>query len=226
MCGRYNVTPNAEAFLDVFDIIDGMETLPEQARYNIPPSGDPVPAVRRGSKGRELCRLRWPLIPYWAKDGKVKFSTANAKCETLKEKPAYRDPWRRGRRCLIPANGYFEWKKDGNRKQPYHIQRPGGELFAFGGLWDRCQTSSGNIIESCTIITTPPTSALEAIHDRMPLIIPRRAYGQWMEGEAPEACMRPFDEELEFYPVSTFVNSPRNDDSRCIARLDLPRDSD
>lgn len=217
MCGRYNVTPNAEAFLDVFDIVDGVELLPETPRYNVAPTGAPVPVVRRGENGRELRLLQWPLIPHWAKEGKVKFSTANAKGETVRDKPAFRNAWRRGRRCLIPANGYYEWRRSADRKQPYHIQLPGRALFAFGGLWDRCRTDAGGTIESCTIITTPPTGALREIHSRMPLIIPRGAYRQWLDGDDPQACIRPFDDvELEFYPVSTLVNNPRNDDPACL----------
>lgn len=222
MCGRYNVTPDAEAFIEVFGILEGMETLPDKPRYNIAPSGDPVPAVRRGESGRELCALRWPLIPHWAKEGKVKFATANAKGETIKDKASFRDAWRKGRFCLIPANGYYEWRKTGERKQPYNIRMPGGALFAFGGLWDRCRTAAGKVIESCTIITTPPTPALAPIHNRMPLIIPRRAYEAWLAGEEPERLIRPYDDtELELYPVSTFVNNPSNDDARCIEPVEL-----
>ena len=220
MCGRYNVTPNAEAFVEAFDIVEGLETLPDRPRYNIAPSGEAVPAVRRGGKGRELCRLRWPLIPHWAREGRVKFSTANAKGETVGEKPSFRGAWRRGRRCLIPANGYYEWRQEGGRKQPYHIRLPGGELFAFGGLWDRCHTEAGDTLESCTIITTPPVPALRDLHSRMPFIVPRSAYREWLEGEDPGSCIRPFaDRELELYPVSTLVNNPRNDDPRCLAPL-------
>lgn len=217
MCGRYNVTPNAEAFVDVFDIIDGIELLPDTPRYNIAPSGTPVPAVRQDEGGRQLRMLRWPLVPHWAKEGKVKFSTANAKGETVPEKPAFRNAWRQGRRCLIPANGYYEWRKTDHGKQPYHIQLPGRALFAFGGLWERCRTEDGETIESCTIVTTPPNEALEAIHSRMPLIIPRADYGRWLEGDDPQACIRPFDaDELELYPVSTYVNNPRHDDPHCL----------
>lgn len=222
MCGRYNVTPNSGAFLEVFEIMDGLETLSETPRYNIAPGSAPVPAVRQTERGRQLCRLRWPLIPHWVKEGKVKFSTANAKGETLADKPAFRNAWRRGRRCLIPAHGYYEWRRSGERKQPYHIQMPGSDLFAFGGLWDRCRTEAGEVIESCTIVTTPPSESVKALHDRMPLIIPRGSYGDWLAGDAPEACIRPYDEvELELYPVSTFVNNARNDDPRCLERISL-----
>lgn len=204
----------------MFDIVDGIETLSDKPRYNVAPSGETVPAVRRGARGRELCQLRWPLIPGWAKEGKMKFSTANAKGETIGDKPAFRGAWRRGRRCLIPANGFYEWRRVGDRRQPYHIQLPGGELFAFGGLWDRCRTGAGETMESCTIITTPPVPVLEAVHNRMPLIIPRGAYRRWLEGDAPEACIRPFDDvPLEIHPVSPYVNDPRHDDPRCLERL-------
>lgn len=222
MCGRYNITPNAEAFIEVFEIIEGIETLPEKPRYNIAPSGDTVPAVREGERGHTLCRLRWPLIPHWAKEGKVKFSTANAKGETVRDKPSFRDAWRKGRFCLLPASGYYEWRRSGERKQPYHIRMPDGALFAFGGLWDRCRTESGKVIESCTIITTPPTPALEVIHNRMPLIIPRSAYGPWLAGEDPGKHIKSYDEtDMEIYPVSTFVNNPRNDDPRCVEAVQI-----
>jgi len=204
--------------MDAFDIVEGIERLLERPRYNIAPSGDPVPVVRRGDRSRELSLLRWPLLPHWAREGRIKFATANAKGETVQEKPAFRHAWRQGRRCLIPANGYYEWKKGGERKQPYHIQRPGRALFAFGGLWDRCQTNDGEIIESCTIITTEPAPALRPIHNRMPLIIPADAYETWLNGDDPARRIKPFDGELEFYPVSTFVNNPRNDGPRCIER--------
>jgi len=218
MCGRYNVIPNAEAFVDLFDIAEGIETLPGRPRYNIAPGGDPVPAVRPGARGRELCRLQWPLIPHWAKEGRLKFATANAKGETLQDKPSFRTAWRRGRRCLLPASGYYEWRKTGTRKQPYHIRLHGGGLFAFGALWDRCETGDGRVIESCAIITTPPTPAMARIHHRMPLIIHPGSYAQWLEGDDAGALIRPFDAaEFEAWPVSTFVNNPRNDDPRCVA---------
>jgi len=220
MCGRYNITPDAEAFIEAFDVVEGLDTLPVRPRYNIAPSGDPLPAVRPGEQGREVCRLRWPLIPHWARERRIKFATANAKGETVRDKPAFRNAWRRGRRCLIPASGYYEWQKTGERKQPYHIRMPDQSLFAFGGLWDRCHTEAGETIESFTIITTPATDALNPIHARMPLIIPRGAYGQWLSGDDPEALIRPFtDTVLVSYPVSTFVNNPRNDDERCVEPL-------
>lgn len=219
MCGRYNVTPNAQAFLEAFDIVEGLDTLSETPRYNVAPGGDPVPVVRTGPRGRALCALRWPLVPRWAREGRGRFSTVNAKGETLADKASFRDAWRRGRRCLIPAHGYYEWRRDGAGKQPYHIQLPGGALFAFGGLWDRCETAAGQVIESCTIITTPPAPELAAIHDRMPLIVPPPAYADWLEGAEPGGRIKPFDAApLEAYPVSTRVNNPRHDDPRCLER--------
>lgn len=124
MCGRYNVIPNAQGFVYAFGIVAGIETLPDKPRYNIAPTGEPVPVVRQESEGRELCQLRWPLLPHWAKEGRIKFATANAKGETVQDRPVFRTAWRKGRRCLIPANGYYEWQKGGERKQPYHIQMP------------------------------------------------------------------------------------------------------
>ena len=230
MCGRYNVLPDAEAFIDVFEISQGIERLDNRPFYNIAPSSQKietkVPIVRKSKEGeRELLMSRWPLIPFWSKERFLRFSTANAKGETVSEKPAFREPWRRGRRCLLPANGYYEWKivPDQKNKQPYHICLTDKSLFAFGGLWDRWRDKDGNEVESCTIITTDPTEELQHIHSRMPLIIDRSNYEGWLKDTAQNASrlIRPYTEKpLAIYPVSTFVNNPMNNDPRCLAPLE------
>lgn len=230
MCGRYNVLPDADAFIDVFDISQGMDRLVDQPLYNICPSTQKietkVPIVRKSKDGeRELLMSRWPLIPFWSKERFLRFSTANAKGETVSDKPAFREPWRRGRRCLIPANGYYEWQlvPDQKNKQPYHICLTDKNLFAFGGLWDRWQDKDSNRIESFTIITTEPSERLQKIHSRMPLIIDRSNYDDWLNGTTREAArlIRPYTEQsLAIYPVSTFVNNPLNNEPKCLAPLD------
>lgn len=229
MCGRYNVTPDAAAFIEAFGITEGIDGLPERAFYNISPSGKGretrVPAVRLcADSSRELAMLHWPLIPFWSKDGAQRFNTANAKGETVAEKPAYRGPWRRGRRCLIPAHGYYEWQAiPGQRtKQPHHIGMAGNALFAFGGLWDSWRDGEGNDVESCTIITTEPNPSLRHIHPRMPLIIASDDYAPWLGQPAADAVrlIRPYSGSLSIYPVSTYVNNPNNDDPRCLAPLE------
>lgn len=229
MCGRYNVTPSAEAFIEAFDIVAGMDNLPEQPRYNISPSTrrseTTVPAVRVNDAGaRALVLPQWPLIPFWAKERTLKFSTANAKGETVAEKPAFRGAWRRGRRCLIPAHGYYEWQAlPGQKtKQPYHICLPDGRLFAFGGVWDRWRDQAGGVIESCAIITTEPNDDLRAIHSRMPLIVYAADYDGWLRAPADDALdlIRPYrDGVFDAHPVSTYVNNPGNDDPRCLQKL-------
>lgn len=230
MCGRYNVLPNAAAFIEAFDISHGINRLPDRPLYNISPSSQrfesKVPIVRTSKDGkRELLMSRWPLIPFWSKERFVRFSTANAKGETISEKPAFREPWRRGRRCLIPAHGYYEWQiiPHQRNKQPYHICLTDKKLFAFGGLWDRWQDQDGNEIESCTIITTAPTERLQTIHSRMPLIIDQSNYDDWLTQAAPSATklIKPYAEKpLLLYPVSTFVNNPTNDDPKCLAPIE------
>ncbi len=227
MCGRYNVIPSAEAFLDAFDIGSGLERLPDTPAFNISPSTGKkttrVPIVRMRGDQRELAMVRWPLIPSWAKGQAVRYSTANAKSETMDSKPSYRRAWRQ-RRCLIPANGYYEWQPvpEQKHKQPHHIRMVDRGLFAFGGLWEASPTEQGEEIESCTIVTTAANPALAHIHSRMPLIIPRNGYRDWLSGTTDEArrWIHPCPAELlDAYPVSTYVNNPAHDDPRCIEPL-------
>lgn len=229
MCGRYNVTPNAQAFIDAFDIVTGAELLADRPRYNIAPGNDQhptlVPIVRQTKQGRELAMVRWPLIPYWTKGKHVDYSTANAKGETLADKPTYKNAWRQ-RRCLIPASGYYEWRKmpGQKNKQPYHLKLHDQELFAFAGLWERSPQESGNAVESCTIVTTQPAPSISFIHSRMPVILPRNAYQDWLAGSTDQAAawIAPYpDPDIDAVPISTHVNNPRNDDARCIEPLGI-----
>lgn len=224
MCGRYNVIPNAQAFADAFGVLAGLDALPTEPMWNIAPSSDKcetkVPIVRMGAQGRELVMVHWPLVPFWARGRPVAYSTANAKAETLAEKPVFRGPWQK-RRCLIPASGYYEWQVlPGRRtKQPHHIRLHDTPVFAFGGLWETSRTDAGEAVESCAVVTTPPAVAIAHIHNRMPLILPPAAYEDWLTGTAEAAgrLLVPYPgAELEAYAIGTAVNNPLFNDPRCI----------
>jgi putative SOS response-associated peptidase YedK len=170
---------------------------------------------------------KWGLLPHWAKDSKVAFKLINARAETLTEKPAYRGLLT-NRRCLIPADGFYEWTlgSDG-KKQPIHFHLPGHELFAFAGLWtSRTEEASGEIIESCTIITTQPNALVAPVHDRMPVILPADAESVWLDASVSKehalSLLEPYPAELmAALPASTRVNSVRNDDSRLLIADDV-----
>jgi putative SOS response-associated peptidase YedK len=186
MCGRYSLTSPTEAVRRMFDF-------PEQpnlaVRVNIAPSQD-VAAVRLGADGasaRHFAWLRWGLIPSWAKEPGIGNRMINARAETIAEKPAFRAAFRR-RRCLIPADGFYEWKTERGRKQPYRIALEGGAPFAFAGLWERWEgAGEAGAVESCTIATTEANARLKAIHHRMPVILAPEAYDLWLDPAAPGA---------------------------------------
>ena len=173
MCGRYTLHTPRDRIRERYRIARDLATLEKLfERYNIAPSQQ-VAAVRIARDGvRELVPLRWGLIPHWAKDPKTGYSMINARAESVATKPAFRDAFRR-RRCLIPADGFYEWKQVGTAKQPFHIRLKGGEDFAFAGLWEHWQ-GEGQEIESCSIIVTDANELLSHIHDRS-----RGSGGQW-----------------------------------------------
>jgi putative SOS response-associated peptidase YedK len=162
--------------------------------------------------------LRWGLVPSWADDPGIGARMINARSETAPEKPSFRSAFRR-RRCLIPVDGFYEWKRENGSKQPYYFRIDGGRPFAFAGLWE--SWNKDGEIRSCTILTTTANDLVEEIHERMPVILPRDRYDAWLdpeaEGEELAALLVPYPgDDLEAYPVSRFVNSPGNDDPRCI----------
>jgi len=223
MCGRYNLITDAQALVDFFDVDTALIDLAAfHARYNIAPS-QYIPAVRQGEQGRELVALRWGLIPAWSKEAKTTYSMINARAETVADKPAYRDAFRQ-RRCLIPATGFYEWKGASGNRQPYFIGMRGQGLLAFAGLWERWQGGDENSIESCSIIVTNANDAVRPVHDRMPVILARSDYEQWLDpaNKAPESLMyllQPCEAQaMMVYPVSSLVNSPANDGPRCVER--------
>jgi len=213
MCGRYALT-DLKALLKENRF--QLEIFPPNLspRYNIAPS-QPVPAILNQAP-RALQLLRWGLIPSWAKDPAIGYRMINARAETIADKPAFRRPLQR-QRCLIPADGFFEWQRLGARKVPHWITLTSGEVFAFAGLWDSwTDPTTKTAVASCTIITTTPNELLASIHDRMPVILPRECEAMWLsEGLTPvQACalLKPYPAtQMSASPVSTLVNSPTND---------------
>jgi putative SOS response-associated peptidase YedK len=190
-------------------------------RYNIAPT-QPVPVIRQHPKEplRKLSLMRWGLIPSWAKDSSGAASMINARAETAATKPAFRDAIK-SRRCLIPADGFYEWLRTGKTKQPYCFEVNEGELFAFAGLWEGWKDPSGQWVKSCSILTTTPNPVTAAVHDRMPVILDPDAYDLWLDPgmndvDAASELLKPLDARLmRGYPVSTRINSVANDDEEC-----------
>jgi putative SOS response-associated peptidase YedK len=225
MCGRYRLSRRKQLVEEYFD---SASDEPEWApRYNVAPT-QPVPVIRQNPKEpvRELSLMRWGLIPSWAKDPSVAASMINARSETATTKPAFRDALR-ARRCLIPADGFYEWVRTAKPKQPYCFEVNAGELFALAGLWDRWKDASGTTVETCSILTTVPNSVTSAIHDRMPAIVDPESYDLWLDPgmtNVAAACelLKPCDARImRCYPVSTRVNHVANDDEACSAPVEL-----
>ena len=222
MCGRFTLLAPGEVIADLFQL---PEVPPLAPRYNIAPT-QPVAAVRMSSRSgtRELTHLHWGLIPRWAKDPKIGSRMINARSETAAEKPSFRAAMKY-RRCLIPADGFYEWQKLNGRKQPVRIHMKDGQPFAIAGLWEHWQSKEGSEIESCTLLTTGPNELLEPVHNRMPVIIAPDDFDLWLDPAAQHAgevqhLLRSYPvAEMTFYPVSTHVNNARNEDPLCIEPL-------
>lgn len=212
MCGRFAFYSPHEAVARLFGVADAPEIEP---RYNIAPTQF-VAAVRETGGPREVAMLYWGLVPAWAKEKSIGARMINARSETLGEKPSFRNAYKR-RRCLVLADGYYEWQRSGAIKQPYFISFAGGEPFGMAGLWERWRDpGSGEPLESCCILTTSPAPAVAHVHDRMPVIIPPDAYAEWLDPDnaatdrlarllAP--CEAP---GLQARPVGRRVNDARN----------------
>jgi len=219
LCGRYTLSVPLSNLVDSFDVRP-----PEfdyAPRFNIAPSQD-APVIAQDQEGKRMGLLRWGLIPSWAKDPAMGNRMINARSETVAEKPAFRGAFRR-RRCLVPADGFFEWAGKGATKGPkipYWIHRPDREPFLMAGLWEKWVPVDAAPLYTFTILTTEAAPAIHEIHPRMPVILPAGARDQWLDPDARAedllSLLRPFEEGIEAYPVSTLVNSPRNDVPDCI----------
>lgn len=212
MCGRFALVATGEEVAEHYQLPEVPFVVP---RYNIAPT-QPVAAVRLSQAGeREFTFFQWGLIPSWAKDPSIGSRMINARAETAPEKPSFRAAFKR-RRCLLPATGFFEWRKTDGRKQPMYIHEAAGGIVSLAGLWEIWQSPDGGELETCTILTTGPNSLMELIHDRMPVILDPLDYDMWLAGDTPadqlQHLLRPYDAERLFaHPVSTAVNKPQND---------------
>jgi putative SOS response-associated peptidase YedK len=218
MCGRYTLTNDLKEIAVRFSVTPpaGLATRP---RFNIAPTQ--VVIVVNDEGQRQLVPMRWGLIPSWAKDPSIGNRMINARAETVAEKPAFRSALRK-RRCLIPADGFYEWQKLGKVKQPVRIVLKTRETFGFAGLWETWTSPESEEIKSCTIITTEANDLLKAVHDRMPVILAKEAESTWLDPKIQEPekllpLLKPYPtDKMEFYPVSRLVNSPSVDDDSLI----------
>jgi putative SOS response-associated peptidase YedK len=225
MCGRYRLSRRKQIIEEYFDAADWQDDW--NPRYNIAPT-QPVPVIRQHPKEpiRQISLMKWGLVPHWAKDASGAASTINARSETAAEKPAFRDSMRY-RRCLIPADAFYEWKRNGSSKQPYSLEVNDGALFAFAGLWDGWKNTDGQWIKTCSILTTTPNVVTSAIHDRMPVILHLDAYDLWLDPgmqnvAAVSELLKPYDARLmRCYPVSTRINRVENDDEECSRPVEI-----
>lgn len=224
MCGRYTLTITPEMLRTLVNF----ETTPNlQPRYNIAPT-QMAQVVRPADGGGapRIDMLRWGLIPSWSKDMTIASKLINARGETVAEKPSFRAAYRE-RRCLIPVDGFYEWRREGDVKQPYRIGFRGGKPFLFAGLWESWTApeeaeNAGETIETYTIVTTDANEKLAPIHHRMPVIVDPADFDRWLTGDPADAAnvIRAFPpDDMAFYRVSTRVNNVRNDDEKCIAPL-------
>jgi putative SOS response-associated peptidase YedK len=225
MCGRYRLSRRKQLVEEYFGAVS--EEGEWNPRYNVAPS-QPVLTIRQDAcePVRKLSAMRWGLVPSWAQDPSIGYKTINARSETVATTPSFREPFK-SQRCLVPADGFYEWAREGKSKQPYCFEVNGGEMFAFAGLWDRWRNPQGKTIESCTILTTTPNSLLADIHDRMPVILSPDNYDIWLDPafrDTPSVSqmLRPFDSVLmRRYPVSVRVNQVQHDDADCSEQLAL-----
>lgn len=221
MCGRYTLTQEQEA-LDAALGVEGL--LHPRPRYNVAPTQE-APVIVGSSSGPVGAVMRWGLIPSWAEDPRIGSRMINARSETVDRKPSFRVPFQRSR-CLVPADGFFEWKEEEGRKSPFLVRLPSGEPFTFAGLWDRWSDPEGASIRSFTILTREALPVLAPLHPRMPVILPPEARGAWLDPGTPVPELMALlqahsggDREAGTFQVTAVshrVNSPRNDDAGCV----------
>jgi putative SOS response-associated peptidase YedK len=219
MCGRYRLSRRKRIIEEHFET----QTWDDDwnPRYNIAPT-QRIPVVRQHPKEpvRQISPMRWGLIPSWAKDTSGAARMINARSETAHTLPAFREAMKL-RRCLVPADGFYEWQRRGSAKQPFCFEVGDGELFAFAGLWERWRDPSGQWVKSCSILTTNPNAVTSAIHDRMPVILHPDSYDLWLDPgmqnvAAISELLKPYDaKSMRSYSVSTRMNHVANDDEEC-----------
>jgi len=219
MCGRFTLHETAAALAQAFDV----ERVPDlAAQYNIAPTQMVATVLHKPeSDKREFQQLLWGLIPSWAKDPSIGAKLINARAETVAQKPSFRSAFKH-RRCLVLADGFYEWQQKQHKKQPFYFRLQNKQPLAFAGLWEKWQSSSGEEIVSCTILTTAANELLQPIHNRMPMILAPNDYNLWLDPQqqTPQALqqlLRPYPAAaMTNYPVSTLVNKPQHDTPDCI----------
>lgn len=222
MCGRYSLFADFREIEERFGEATFEEDEYEES-YNIAPSQMVLSVINDGVKNR-LGYLKWGLVPSWAKDSKVGFKMINARAETVHEKPSFREAFKK-KRCLIVADSFYEWKRTEDQKVPMRIKMKNNELFAMAGLWESWKSPSGELVHTCTILTTEPNDLMSTIHDRMPVILKQADEQKWLNPAVKTIDdLKPFlipleNGLLEAYEVSDKVNSPKNNDSDLIVKV-------
>ena len=214
MCSRYFLDADGNIIAYTFQVPVHDRI---RKRFNIAPTQE-APVVRVGKDGsREVALLRWGLVPFWAKDLAVGNRMINARSEGVESKPAFREAIKQ-RRCIVPATGFYEWKGDPGRKQPYAITLPDRPMFAFAGLWEFWKPAEGETVETFTILTTEANEAIAEVHDRMPVILPREAEASWLCGAPSDAraLLKPYEGAVGLRAVGKVVSNPRNDVPECL----------
>ena len=221
MCGRFTLSQSAEAIASVFQL-NQVPTI--EPRYNIAPTQPVATVLQTSAHERQFQLLRWGLIPTWAKDATMGSRLINARAETVAEKPSFRSAFRH-RRCLVIADGFYEWRRQDGKKQPFYFRMQNQQPFAFAGLWEHWQDPKGEAIDSCTILTTEANELLQQIHERMPVILNPKDYELWLDPtvqklEQLQQLLQPYSSTaMTSYPVSTKVNKPTNDTPELINSL-------
>jgi putative SOS response-associated peptidase YedK len=220
MCGRFALKAPPAELIRHFGLDECADLKP---RYNIPPGTD-IAVIRLSPEGKRVLHLlRWGLVPHWAKDPSIGNKLNNARGESIAEKPSFRDAFRR-RRCLIPADGFYEWKADGKAKQPFYISLKSGEPLAMAGLWESWKTPDGGILRTCCVITTGPNSVMAPIHDRMPVIIVPKDWGRWLTAPVEEVgeLVQPYaPDQMQAWTVDRRVSRTVDDDAGLVRKLAL-----
>jgi putative SOS response-associated peptidase YedK len=224
MCGRFVQNSPFDTLQQNFNIrTTASDIIPN---YNVAPTQEILAIVKHYNENK-LEKLHWGLVPFWAKDISIGSRMINARAETVAEKPGFRNAFKR-RRCLIPADGFYEWKGEKGNKQPYYVSVPSGEPFAFAGLWETCtdkESDEGSVYKSCTIITTAAKGYISKIHHRMPVILFPEFHEKWLNSQIQdpkelEIILRDgIIHDIKYYPVSKLVNSVKNNDPNCIRPL-------
>jgi putative SOS response-associated peptidase YedK len=222
MCGRFAQRSDPQRLAKEFKVVEVPQV---EARYNIAPTQE-ILAVRELADGREMTFFKWGLVPSWAKDTSMGARLINARSETVTEKPAFREAFKK-RRCVIPADGFYEWQRTGGKKQPFFFYLRDERPFGFAGLWERWEGQGGQVINSCTILTTTSNEVLQPVHDRMPVILHPDSYELWLDEDMRKhdlikELLRPYPaSEMAAYPVSTLVNSTRSQGAELLKNLEV-----